>query len=110
MRLSDEQLATLQTWQANYDTVLRAKWAMNPGTAALETMVGIWNAVTGQSRRLNPGCSNCIYNLLKDVGQLYYAEVQARIDAQNDRKAVELSEAQAKPVKKVTVKTKAKKK
>lgn len=110
MLLTDEQLETLSTWKDNFYTAVRAQWAMNPGTTAMQTIVNIYNTATGGNRRLNPGCADCIFNLLKDAGKLYFDEIQARIDAKNDKKAVELSEKEAKPVKKVTVKTKAKKK
>ena len=105
MRLTDEQLEILSAWEQNFDTAIRAKWALNPGSTALETINNIWNAATGEGRRLNPGCSTCIFNLLKDAGQLYFQEKQARLDAANDKKAVELSEKEAKPVKKVAIST-----
>ena len=109
MRLTDEQFTTLSTWEENFETAVRAQWALNPGTAALEVIVGIWNEVTGEGRRLNTGCANCIFSLLKDVGALFFQEKQRRIDEANDKKAVELSSKKAKPVKKVAIRTKEKK-
>ena len=109
MILNDEQLNILSNWEQNFETAVRAQWCLNPGTTALQTIVSIWNAATGEGRRLNPGCSTCVFNLLKDAGRLYFDEKQKRIDAANDKKAVALSEQKAKPVKKVAIKTKAKK-
>lgn len=108
MRLTKEQLEILSQWETNFDTAIRAEWALNPGTSAMETINNIWNAATGEGRRLNPGCSTCIFNLLMDMGQLYFdskLELEAKAVATGKAKVVEVSDKPAKPVKKVTVST-----
>ena len=105
MRLTDEQFTTLSTWEENFDTAVRAKWALNPGASALQVIVNVWNEATGEGRRLNVGCADCIFTLLKDAGSLYFQEKQRRINEANDKKAVELSTKKAKTVKKVAIRT-----
>lgn len=119
--LTKEQIETLSAWEENFETAIRAKWALNPGTTALTTMVNIWNEATGNERKLNPSCGNCIFRLLEEMGQMYFdskkaLEAEAAMRAKlaeaagKKTKKVELSEEPANPSKKVAVSTQREKK
>ena len=104
-KLTTEQLEALSKWEANFKTAVEARWSAPIPETARQTILSIWNIATGEGRKLQRGCGRCFTLLLIDMGKLYFAEKAAAIDAENDRKAVELSQADAKPVKKATVKT-----
>ena len=104
-KLTTEQLEVLSKWEANFRTAVEAQWSAPIPETARQTILNIWNIATGEGRKLQRGCSRCAFQLVRDMGQLYFAEKAAAIDAENDRKAVELSQADATPVKKATVKT-----
>ena len=105
MTFNEEQFQTLAKYEDYFRTAVEAAWCRYPGHAALTTVHAILKDATGDRRRLNTSCGVCTLNLMRDAGRLYFADKQARIDAENYRRAVELSQAEAKPRKKVTVKT-----
>lgn len=105
MTFTEEQFQTLAKYEDYFRTAVEAAWCRYPGRAALETIHTILRDATGDRRRLNASCGVCTLNLVRDAGRLWFADKQARIDAENDRRAIELTQAAAKPRKKVTVKT-----
>ncbi|MBR1575868.1 MAG: hypothetical protein IJ654_05390 [Bacteroidales bacterium] len=109
MTFNEEQFQTLAKYEGYFKTAVEASWCRYPGRAALVTVHAILKDATGDRRRLNTSCGVCTLNLMRDAGRIYFADKQERIDAQNDRTAVELSQKAAKPRKKVTVKTEAEK-
>lgn len=78
MRLSQEQYDALTPYAQHFETMARAKWARNPGSAALDIMHGIYVQVTGDRQRFNKGCSHCIMRLLTDLGRIYLADREER--------------------------------
>ena len=106
MKLSKEQIETLSRWEDNFRTAVHAQWARNPGTDNLRVIWQIYTQVTGDQRRFNDNCQHCILSLLTDCGKLYFHDKEELIARENDAKAVEVSLEDAKPVKKVAVKTK----
>ena len=109
MRLSQEQYDALTPYAQHFETMARAKWARNPGSAALDIMHGIYVQVTGDRQRFNKGCSHCIMRLLTDLGRIYLADRQERIDRENDRNAVALSLEEKKTVKTRVARTRTRK-
>lgn len=105
MTFNDEQFQTLSKYESYFTDAVRASWCRYPGHAALVTVHTILKDATGDRRRLNTSCGVCTLNLMRDTGRLYFKDKEARIAAENDKKAVELTEAKAKTRKKVTVKT-----
>ena len=106
MTFNDEQFQTLAKYEGYFTDAVRANWCRYPGHAALVTVHAILKDATGDRRRLNTSCGVCTLNLMRDAGRLYFADKDARIAAENDRKAVELTEKKAKTRKKVKVETK----
>ena len=107
MRLTEEQFQALAPYEQNFVTMTRAQYTRHPGAAALNLMYDIYEAVTGVKQRHNLSCSHCIMRIVTDMGRIWLADKQERIDKENDAKAVKLSEAEAKPRRKA-VKAKSK--
>jgi hypothetical protein len=106
MTFNDEQFQTLAKYEGYFTDAVRANWCRYPGHAALVTVHTILKDATGDRRRLNTSCGVCTLNLMRDARRLYFADKDARIAAENDKKAVELTEKKAKTRKKVKVETK----
>lgn len=106
MTFNEEQFATLAKYESYFTDAVRASWCRYPGHAALVTVHTILKDATGDRRRLNTSCGVCTLNLMRDTGRLYFKDKEDRIAAENDRKAVELTQAKAKTRKKVKVETK----
>ena len=93
--MTDEQFQALAQYEDRFTTAINAKWCRYPGLAALQTMVSVYNSVTGQTLRLNSGCSRCVLHVVQDTGRLYFAE-KARREAVQATEAVKASETPAK--------------
>ena len=107
MIFNDEQFAALAKYESYFTDAVRANWCRYPGRAALDEVHKILHDATGDNRRPNYTCGPCMLNLMRDTGKKYFADKEARIAAQNEAKAVELTEKKAKPRKKVKVETEA---
>lgn len=91
MTMTDEQFQALAQYEDRFTTAINAKWCRYPGLAALQTMISVYNAVTGKTLRLNSGCSRCVLHVVQDTGRLYFAE-KARREAVQATEAVKASE------------------
>lgn len=109
MTFNEEQLKTLSAFEEHFHTAVFKKWSRNPGRTALKVIYDIFTSTTGDRRRYNDNCSNCILDLLTDCGKIYFKDKEELLARKNDAKAVEATLEDAKPVKKVAVKTKTKK-
>ena len=94
--MTDEQFQALAQYEDRFTTAINAKWCRYPGLAALQTMVSVYNSVTGQTLRLNSGCSRCVLHVVQDTGRLYFAEKDRREAVQ----ATEVARASETPAKK----------
>lgn len=92
--MNDEQFAALAQYEDRFRTAIDAKWCRYPGLAALQTMVSVYNSVTGQGIRINSGCSRCVLHVVQDTGRVYFAE-KARREAVQATEAVKVSETPA---------------
>lgn len=109
MTFTEEQLEILSAWEKNFYTAVKAQWARNPGRAALQTIHSIYSSATGDKTRLNDNCQHCTTRLLSDCGTIYFRDKEELMNRRNDARAVEATLEDAKPVKKVAVKTASKK-
>ena len=82
MTMTDEQFAALAQYEDRFTTATKANWCRYPGLAALQTMVSVYNSVTGQGIRINSGCSRCVLHVVQDAGRVYFAEKARREAAQ----------------------------
>lgn len=72
-QLTPAQIEELKPYEKHFGSVIRAGYSSYPGEAALEKMRSVWNELTGTPYPFRVGCSDCIMNLLRDVGTLYFA-------------------------------------
>ena len=109
MTFTKEQIETLSAWEENFRTAVRARWARNPGRAALRTIFDIFTSATGDRRRFSDNCSDCVLRLLHDCGELYYRDVEEMAgkaaESKEKTKVVELSTETKMTVRKAKVKT-----
>lgn len=105
MTFTTEQLKTLSAWEENFRTAVRAQWARNPGRSGLRVIYDIYTTATGDRRRFSDNCNHCILSLLTDCGRLYFQDITEAAIAKESTKAVEVSQEDAKPVRKARVRT-----
>lgn len=106
MKFTEKQIETLSQWEYNFNCAVKADWTQNPGRAALQLIHTIYTSATGDNTiRYSDNCQHCILKLMKACGLQYFADKEALIYAKNQAKAVEATLEEAKPVRKVTVKT-----
>ena len=76
--MTDEQFTALAQYEDRFTTAVNGNWCRYPGLAALQTMVSVYNSVTGQGIRINSGCSRCVLHVVQDAGRVYFAEKARR--------------------------------
>ena len=80
--MTDEQFQALAQYEDRFRTAIDGGWCRYPGLAALQTMVSVYNSVTGQGIRINSGCSRCVLHVVQDAGRVYFTEKARREAAQ----------------------------
>lgn len=73
-QLNKEQLHTLEKYERYFAQAVGARYCSYPGQAGVTEMLGIWNEVTGEGRKIRQGCSTCIFHLVVDLGTIYLAQ------------------------------------
>lgn len=76
MKLTEEQFNALLPYEKNFETMVRHRWARNPGSSALDLMNDIYEQVTGTKNKLNKGCQHCIMRLLTELGTIFLADLE----------------------------------
>lgn len=74
MTFTEEQIQILSKYEEHFTTAVKGNWSRYPGSIALDEIHSIYCEVTGDKRKNNKSCSNCILNLLKDCGKLYFQD------------------------------------
>ncbi len=68
------QLNRLRPYVSYFRIAIRSGYCSYPGPKAVDTMREIWLELTGNNYPMNPSCSTCIFNLIRDMGTLYRAQ------------------------------------
>ena len=105
MTFTKEQMEILSRWEYNFHCAVFADWSPNPGEANARLIHLIFKTATGDNRRVCYNCQHSLLSLLRDCGTLYFKQKEAE-------KAVKVASTDKvgdNPIKKVTVKTTAKK-
>lgn len=89
---TDNQMEELAKYERFFRQAQDARFCSWPGRDGLDQMLAIWNAATGEGRRIMPGCGECLFHLVYDVSTLYYAQKTAQ-------EAAKAAEAPAAPKK-----------
>lgn len=79
-KLTQEQLEALAPYERNFEQAVKAAWCSYPGQAGIDTMLDIWRSLTGIGYPYQPGCPNCLLNLVRDIGTIYFAQKPAQED------------------------------
>ena len=80
-RLTAEQVLELQPYERHFTQATRAAWCSYPGQAGIAKMLDIWESLTGSKYPYQPGCSNCLLNLVRDLGTIYFAQRDSVLEA-----------------------------
>ena len=105
MIFSEKQLNTLSAYEDYFRTSVNAQWAPNPGRSALKVIWQIFTEATGDRRRFNDNCSNCILSLLTDCGKIYFSDKEILSRRNSSSKQVKASQEEKEPVRKARIKT-----
>ena len=81
-QLTAEQIKALQPYERYFKQATEAAWCSYPGQAAIDKMRDIWLDLTGTKYPYQPGCSNCLLNLVRDLGHIYLAQKDAVLGAE----------------------------
>ena len=107
---TSEQMEALAPYEERFREAATG-WCRRIVPSDVETILGVWNAATGQDRKVNLGCGRCILNLLSDIGTLYFAQtaaLRAEKAAVADAKPAEVDKPHPAPKKASTAKKPAK--
>lgn len=72
-QLSEKQLNNLEPLERYFGTAIRSGYCSYPGEANIELMRSTWAELTNQVYPFRAGCATCIFNLIRDLGTLYFA-------------------------------------
>ena len=89
-KLTAEQVLELQPYERHFTQATRAAWCSYPGQAGIAKMLDIWESLTGGKYPYQPGCSNCLLNLVRDLGTIYFAQKGGVLAAEMAEKAAEI--------------------
>jgi len=111
-KLTAEQMKALAPYERHFRQAIEASWCSYPGQDGIRIMLDAWASITGRRYGYKPCCSNCLLNLVRDMGTIYFE--QKRVLEEEAKKAPETSEDEAKqteavkvaPAKKKAAKTK----
>lgn len=68
-----EQMAVLEPMERFFSQAVQASWCSYPGQANINILLEYWQQLTGQPYPYKPGCPNCLLNLVRDAGAVYFA-------------------------------------
>ena len=80
-KLTAEQVLELQPYERHFTQATRAAWCSYPGQAGIAKMLDIWESLSGSKYPYQPGCSNCLLNLVRDLGTIYFAQKDSVLEA-----------------------------
>ena len=88
-KLTAAQVHLLEPLERNFRQATEASWCSYPGQAAIANMLQVWTDLTGQAYAYKPGCPNCLVNLVRDLGTIYFAQKDEALAAERPAKAAE---------------------
>ena len=93
-RLTAAQVHRLEGYERHFKQATEAAWCSYPGQAGINTMLEVWDELTGSRYPYQPGCPNCLMNLVRDLGTIYFAQKDVVLEAERqaaeaERKAAE---------------------
>lgn len=89
-QLTAAQVEALAPLERYFKQATEAAWCSYPGQAAIQLLRDTWEDLTGHAYPYKAGCPNCLLNLVRDMGTLYFAAVE-------DNTPAKVSETPAEP-------------
>lgn len=80
--LTADQVRELAPFERFFSQATTAAWCSYPGQAGINKMLDIWTSMTGRPYPYQPGCANCLLNLVRDMGTVYFAQKDAALAAE----------------------------
>ena len=81
VKLTAAQVHELEPFERHFRQAIEAAWCSYPGQAGINKMLDIWLAIAGSQYPYKPGCPNCLLNLVRDLGTLYFAQRDSVLEA-----------------------------
>lgn len=81
VKLTAAQVHELEPFERHFRQAIEAAWCSYPGQAGINTMLDIWQAIAGSQYPYKPGCPNCLLNLVRDLGTIYFAQRDSVLEA-----------------------------
>lgn len=75
-QFTEDELKYLREFETNFTSAIKANYTRNIPRKDIEKMVDIYNRVNDSNIRICSYCSSSILSFLKDIGKIYYDEVQ----------------------------------
>lgn len=82
VKLTAAQVHELEPFERHFRQAIEAAWCSYPGQAGINKMLDIWLAIAGSQYPYKPGCPNCLLNLVRDLGTLYFAQKDSVLAAE----------------------------
>ena len=86
---TEEEMQALATFEDRFKTMREARWCRPLGETAINTLLNLWERVTGTKYPYKRGCSRCATNLVKDMGSLYDKQLAEETAAKASKTAVD---------------------
>lgn len=83
---------TLTKYEKQFRQIKESDYCRLPGTPSLRELDECYRVIFGKGSKLMNGCSNCIYNSLRELSKAYWKEVESRTE-------LEKKESESKTVK-----------
>lgn len=89
-KFTKDEMLSLSRWEGQMRRAVERGYLTWPGREAVSAMDAAYQGVYGiVRRRFNAGCGVCVLNLLRDVGNLYFAqkaEERVAVNAEKGRR------------------------
>lgn len=73
-KLTPAQMEALAPYERHFTKATEAAWCPYPGQAGIDLMLRTWEELTGHRYGYKPGCPNCLLNLVRDLGTIYFTQ------------------------------------
>ena len=86
MKLTSEQLKSLEPYEQHFKTAIVSRYAKYPGAVGIKLIHEIYSSIEKTAPALNTSCSICIFRLLVDMGTIYFADKEEEAQQKPKRK------------------------
>lgn len=84
-----EQIQKLEKYRKTFETAIHSGFARNVGSIALKEIEQVYDEANGSHYSYNSGCSVCVLQFIKRVGEPFLKEAEAYKKKEEREKAAE---------------------